>query len=124
MPHPLSRRSLLTAVFPFAPGHGATAPCPEQRPVQRIASLSAANACVERHGVVCRRCIEACEHSAIRILAREGRGAVIDPAACTGCGECVPVCPVQAITLVPRERAELVSEIANLVATQGSPQHG
>jgi ferredoxin-type protein NapF len=107
----------LTAVFPL--GRGASAPCPEREPVQEVATVSGANACVERHGVVCRRCAEACEHSAIRILAREGLGAVIDAAACTGCGDCVPVCPVEAIALVPRERAALVSAIANMVVSNG-----
>ena len=71
------------------------------------------------HGVVCRRCVEACEHSAIRILAREKLGAVIDAAACTGCGDCIPVCPVEAIALAPRDRIALVSELANLVVHNG-----
>lgn len=120
MPLPVSRRTLLTAVLPLASGRGdASAPSPERQPNQQVASISGANACVERQGIACRRCAEVCEHSAIRILAREGRGAVIDAAACTGCGDCVPVCPVETIALVPRERAALVSEIANMVVRNG-----
>lgn len=119
MPVPVSRRSLLTAVFPFASRDAAHAAESGGAPLQWVATVSGSNACVERHGVSCRRCTEVCQQSAIRILAREGLGAVIDGAACTGCGDCVPVCPVEAIALVPRERAELVSEIANLVARNG-----
>lgn len=117
---PLSRRALLSAFFPGASGDGEIAPSADEQPCLRlVATVSTSNICVERHGVVCRRCAEVCSHTAIRILAREGRGAVIDAAACTGCGECVPVCPVEAITVVPRERVELASEVARLVTGHG-----
>lgn len=116
---PLSRRALLSAVFPIASGDGASAPRVGEQQLRLVATVSTANICVERHGVVCRRCAEVCAHTAIRILAREGRGAVIDAAACTGCRDCVPVCPVEAITIVPRERVELASEVARLVAGHG-----
>jgi ferredoxin-type protein NapF len=114
----LSRRSLLSALLPIAPGDAA-APRGEVRHPELVASVSASNVCVERHGVSCRRCAEVCDRSAIRILAREKLGAVIDAAACTGCGDCVAVCPVEAIAMVPRERVELVSEVARLVAGHG-----
>lgn len=119
MPLPVSRRTLLTAIFPFSSRDTAHSSGSAEAPLHWVATVSGSNACVERHGVSCRRCSEVCEHSAIRILAREGPGAVIDGSACNGCGDCVPVCPVEAIALVPRERAELVSEIANLVARNG-----
>ncbi|WP_434057817.1 4Fe-4S dicluster domain-containing protein [Bradyrhizobium japonicum] len=115
----MSRRSLFSAVLPFASGRDALAPRLEQPCAEQVATVSSANACVERHGVVCRRCVEACEHSAIRILAREKLGAAIDAAACTGCGDCIPVCPVEAIALAPRDRIELVSEFANLIVHNG-----
>lgn len=114
---PLSRRALLSAVFPIASGDAASTPGVDERPL--VATISSTNICVERHGVTCRRCAEVCDHSAIRILAREKLGAVIDAAACTGCGDCAPVCPVEAIAIVPRERVELVSEVARLVAGHG-----
>lgn len=113
----LSRRALLSAVFPIASGDAPSTPSVDERPP--VASVSTTNICVERHGVTCRRCAEVCDHSAIRILAREGQGAVIDAAACTGCGDCVPICPVEAIIMVPRERVELASEVARLVAGHG-----
>jgi ferredoxin len=115
----VSRRALFSAVFPSASSRDALAPGTGQLCLEQVATVSSANACVERHGVVCRRCVEACEKSAIRILAREGLGAVIDDAACTGCGDCIPVCPVEAIALAPRDRIELVSELANMVVHNG-----
>jgi ferredoxin-type protein NapF len=116
---PVSRRALLSAVFPFAAREAEPVPGADQSRLRLQAVLSTSNVCVERHGVSCRRCAEVCDHSAIRILAREKLGAVIDAAACTGCGDCVAVCPVQAIATVPRERVELVSEVARLVAGHG-----
>lgn len=119
MPRPMSRRSLFFAVLPFASGRDALAPRLEEACSEQVATVSSVSACVESHGVVCRRCVEACEHSAIRILSREKLGAVVDAAACTGCGDCIPVCPVEAIALAPRDRIALVSELANLVVHNG-----
>lgn len=117
---PLSRRALLSAILPIASDDREDLPqLPEQPRPGLVATLSTSNVCVERHGIDCRRCAEVCDHTAIRILARERRGAVIDAAACTGCGDCVPVCPVEAIAMVPRERVELASEVARLVAGHG-----
>lgn len=115
----LSRRALLSAFFPSSADGAAESNAGEQPNPGLVATISTTNICVERHGVSCRRCAEVCDHSAVRILAREGRGAVIDAAACTGCGDCVPVCPVEAIAMLPRERVELVSEVARLVASHG-----
>ena len=116
---PVSRRALLTAVLPFASGEAENLPGADEPRPSLLATLSTANACVERHGIDCRRCAEVCDRSAIRILAREKLGAVIDAAACSGCGDCVPVYPVEAIAMVPRERVELVSEVARLLAGHG-----
>lgn len=119
MPLPVSRRALLSAVFPFASGAGENAPSREEQQPLRLVATVAAGSCVEGHGIVCRRCAEVCAQSAVRILARGARGAVIDTAACTGCGDCVPTCPVEAITLGPRDRAELASEFARLITDNG-----
>jgi ferredoxin-type protein NapF len=115
----VSRRALLSAVFPFSSSDGESAPGRDQEQQLRLVATVSSGKCVEGHGVVCRRCAEVCEPSAVRIIVRGGLGASIDNAACTGCGDCVPICPVEAITLVARERAELASEFARLVVENG-----
>lgn len=57
--------------------------------------------CLAEAGIVCRSCGEACSDSAIRFRPRIGLPpqAIVDEAACTGCGECVNACPGEAITL-------------------------
>jgi heterodisulfide reductase subunit A len=42
-------------------------------------------------------------------LRTEAPVAEVAPALCTGCANCVPVCPTAAITLAPREHAEVLS---------------
>jgi ferredoxin-type protein NapF len=57
--------------------------------------------CLAEAGIVCRSCGEACPDSAIRFRPRLGLPpqAIVDEAACTGCGQCVGACPGEAITL-------------------------
>jgi ferredoxin-type protein NapF len=57
--------------------------------------------CLEPAGIVCQACRDACTPRAIR-FPPSGAGfaaPVIDASRCTGCGECVGVCPGHAITL-------------------------
>jgi ferredoxin-type protein NapF len=57
--------------------------------------------CLVEAGIVCRSCGDACPASAIRFRPRIGLPpqAIVDEAACTGCGDCVGACPGEAITL-------------------------
>ena len=57
--------------------------------------------CLNRRGVECRVCGDACEARALRFVPARGGIAQlqVDTAACTGCGDCVAVCPVSAIAL-------------------------
>ena len=57
--------------------------------------------CLAEAGIVCRSCGDACPEAAIRFRPRIGLPpqAIVSEAACTGCGECVSVCPGSAITL-------------------------
>jgi ferredoxin-type protein NapF len=58
-------------------------------------------ACVAYNNVVCRSCGDACGETAIRFSPRVMGSALPEVIAerCTGCGECVAVCPASAITL-------------------------
>lgn len=98
----LSRRGLFRAL----------APAQTETPQDRVARI--AENCVETKGVVCRRCGDACDDAAIRFRpAPGGRASVhLNADACTGCGECVGVCPVGAISLVSADRAALAAGLA------------
>jgi ferredoxin-type protein NapF len=52
-------------------------------------------------GVVCRTCGDVCDARAIHFQLRVGGAALplLDETACTGCGECIAVCPVQAVEI-------------------------
>jgi len=56
--------------------------------------------CFVQRGVVCRSCGEVCEPRAIEFRPVPGGSEIkINVAACNGCGECVHVCPAQAIEI-------------------------
>lgn len=70
--------------------------------------------CLSENGVTCRSCADACETGAIRFRLQTGGRDIplLDTEACTGCGGCRSVCPVDAITLSERERVSLQQEHA------------
>ena len=63
--------------------------------------VTVAPTCLEAKSITCRACGEACETRAIRFFLRVGGGADLrlDQDICTGCGACVAVCPVDAVTI-------------------------
>ncbi|MGI9419182.1 MAG: 4Fe-4S dicluster domain-containing protein [Geminicoccaceae bacterium] len=63
--------------------------------------LQVANHCLSLSGITCRACDDACAVRAIQFQPRLGVAdrLSINAAACTGCGDCLPVCPVDALSL-------------------------
>lgn len=90
----LSRRALF--------GRG---PDPATLPPSGLPLATIAAHCLAETGAYCRTCGDACPEAAIRFLLQpRGRArADVDDARCTGCGDCLPPCPVDAIQLTPRD---------------------
>jgi ferredoxin-type protein NapF len=67
------------------------------------AQLGIGAGCLARQRIDCRVCGDACDARALRFPPRAGGPPepVLDPDRCTRCGQCVPVCPVQALKLIP-----------------------
>lgn len=63
--------------------------------------VQVADTCLNRRGVECRVCGDVCDARALRFVPAPGGVSrlVADTQACTGCGDCVGVCPVGAIAL-------------------------
>ena len=61
--------------------------------------------CLALNRIACQSCGEACPVEAIRFAPRIGTAFIplIDSAACNGCGACLQVCPVGAITMRSKE---------------------
>ena len=72
--------------------------------------------CLSVKGITCRSCADVCDTRAIRFQLQVGGGAVlsIDSENCTGCGACVSVCPVQAVTVSNEKIAESASQSSSV----------
>ncbi len=79
-----------------------------QQPWQLVAKFK--HNCLSENGVICRSCGDVCEGRAIKFKMLVGGSALVqlDASLCNGCGECVSVCPVQAI-----EMKHIKTEISN-----------
>ncbi len=65
--------------------------------------VAISDGCLLSGGVSCQSCTDACDEAALRFDLRSGpAGSIhIDLDRCTGCGGCVSVCPVNAISVDP-----------------------
>lgn len=59
--------------------------------------------CLSLNGIVCRSCGEACEERAIefRLEPKGVARPLLDQSLCTGCGECLAVCPIKSVRISP-----------------------
>ncbi len=92
----ISRREFLRGKFSAPPE-------PAEAVAQKSRSLAIIGRnCVTYDNEVCYRCGDVCKEDAIRFSPRFA--AVAEPEIvaerCTGCGNCVPVCPAKTITLI------------------------
>lgn len=74
----------------------------ETTPFDSIAIIG--NECFSERGVICRSCAEVCEIQAIRFQQVVGgiTHVLMNTEQCNGCGECVSICPADAITIQHR----------------------
>ncbi|CAA7625537.1 4Fe-4S dicluster domain-containing protein [Magnetospirillum sp. UT-4] len=73
----------------------------------RVATLS--GGCLAAAGTTCMACADPCEPRALRLRPLPGGRALplIDAVLCTGCGDCLAVCPVGALSLEPASQETL-----------------
>lgn len=76
----------------------------EREPWRQMAVVG--DNCFSERGVICRSCGEVCEMEAIRFQQVVGgiTHVQMDVEACNGCGECLSICPADAITINRQHR--------------------
>lgn len=100
MPRTLSRRAFFTGRR-AEPLNSVARPGVVDGKSARMVAQLAAN-CLAVGGVACSVCADPCEPRALRVRPLLGGRAlpVIDMDSCTGCGDCVRLCPVGALSVV------------------------
>lgn len=65
--------------------------------------INISSKCLSLNAIVCRSCGDACEPQAIRFKLKVGGVSepLISQGDCTGCGACLAVCPIDAVTIKP-----------------------
>ena len=88
-PADLSRRGFLTG--------GTVASVDNTKPL--VAMIG--NKCMALDGIACQICGDICDPRAIKFFWTSKKVPMpqIDEASCTGCGDCLPICPTGAISL-------------------------
>lgn len=73
--------------------------------------LLVSEACFLNSAIYCRSCGDMCQERAIRFIMKSGGCAdmIIDAELCTGCGDCVSVCPANALTLQMKSESKEAS---------------
>jgi len=68
-----------------------------------------ADSCLARRHIHCQSCGDVCPEAAIRFRPRLGGPPLPDvrPESCTGCGDCLPVCPTGAISIPGSENSHV-----------------
>jgi ferredoxin-type protein NapF len=91
----ISRREFLRGKFSAPPE-----PARVSAPTRSLALIG--RNCVTYDNVACTSCADACGETAIRFSPRFGAAAEPEIIAerCTGCGDCLPVCPGKTISLI------------------------
>ena len=73
-----------------------------------IATVALTDNCLALNGVYCESCRDSCEAGALRFAPQLGSvpQPFFDTTLCTQCGECVRVCPQDAIRVRPKELSD------------------